>query len=76
MRSQDPASRRAVEYLMRTRHADGSWHVASRATKLQPYFQNGFPYEHDQWISAAATAWAVTALSETLRPATTLTAAQ
>jgi len=23
--------------------------------KIQPYFQSGFPYDHDQWISASAT---------------------
>jgi hypothetical protein len=31
--------------------------------KLQPYFQSGFPYDHDQWISTAATAWAVSAMA-------------
>jgi hypothetical protein len=74
--AQDAASRRAVDYLMRTRQPDGSWHVASRATKLQPYFQSGFPYEHDQWISATATALAVTALSDSLAPGRSLTAAK
>jgi ankyrin repeat protein len=68
MTPRDPASRRAVDYLLRTQHPDGSWHVRSRATKLQPYFQSGFPYDHDQWISAAATGWAVAALSENLAP--------
>jgi hypothetical protein len=39
--------------------------------KLQPYFESGFPYEHDQWISASATAWASMALSlSEPRPAT------
>ena len=42
---------------------DGSWHVASRAPKFQPYFQSGFPHDHDQWISSAATAWGAIALS-------------
>jgi hypothetical protein len=31
--------------------------------KLQPYFQSGFPFDHDQWISNAATAYAVMALA-------------
>ncbi len=61
----DSAYRRGVEYLLRTQLADGSWHVASRAPKFQPYFQSGFPHDHDQWISAAATAWATMALSYT-----------
>jgi hypothetical protein len=59
----DSAYRRGVTYLLRTQLEDGSWHVASRAPKFQPYFQSGFPHDHDQWISAAATAWGAMALS-------------
>ena len=40
-----------------------SWFAPSRAMKIQPYFQSGFPYGHDQWISSAATAWAVMGLA-------------
>ncbi len=54
---------RGTEFLLRTQLADGSWHVRSRAPKFQPYFQGGFPHDHDQWISMAATAWATTALA-------------
>jgi ankyrin repeat protein len=60
----DGAYRRGVEYLLRTQQADGSWHVRSRSLKFQPYFESGFPHGHDQWISAAGTAWAVMALSQ------------
>ncbi len=49
---------RGVAYLVRTQLPDGSWHVVSRSPKIQPYFQSGFPYAHDQWISSAGTAWA------------------
>ena len=56
------AYRRGVDYLMRTRKADGSWHVRSRAFGFQPYFESGFPHGKDQWISMAATAWAAMAL--------------
>jgi ankyrin repeat protein len=59
----DPIYKTAVAYLLNTQMPDGSWYVRSRAMKLQPYFQSGFPYDHDQWISSAATAWAVTALA-------------
>jgi hypothetical protein len=31
-----------------------------------PYFESGFPYGHDQWLSCAATSWAVMALAEAL----------
>ena len=57
------AFRRGVEFLLRTQKEDGTWHVKNRAMKLQPYFESGFPYEHDQWISATATAWSIMALS-------------
>jgi ankyrin repeat protein len=59
----DPAYGRGVAYLLRTQLPDGSWQVASRSPKFQPYFQSGFPHDHDQWISAAATGWAAIALS-------------
>jgi hypothetical protein len=62
----DPAYRRGAEFLLKTQQGDGSWHVASRAPKFQPYFQSGFPHDHDQWISMSATAWATMALAYTL----------
>jgi hypothetical protein len=55
--------RHGVEFLLKTEKEDGSWLVKSRAMKIQPYFQSGFPYDHDQWISEIGTAWAVIALS-------------
>jgi ankyrin repeat protein len=59
----DPAYKRGVKFLLDTQFEDGSWYVRSRAVKLQPYFQGGFPYDHDQWISSTATGYAVMALS-------------
>jgi ankyrin repeat protein len=58
----DPAYRKGVAFLLRTQFSDGSWYVRSRAAKFQPYFQSGFPFNHDQWISSAGTAWAAIAL--------------
>ena len=55
-----------IQYLLRTQADDGSWHVASRSIWLQPYFDSGFPYTHDQWISATGTTWAVMALALTV----------
>ena len=60
-----PAYRKGVKYLLNTQATDGSWHVKSRSIWLQPYFDSGFPYAHDQWISAAGTSWATMALSLT-----------
>ena len=64
----DPTYERGVKYLLNTQAADGSWYVKSRSIWLQPYFDSGFPYERDQWISAAGTAWATIALSLTVEP--------
>jgi ankyrin repeat protein len=60
--STDPAYQRGVKFLLKTQMEDGSWHVASRAIPIQPYFESGFPHGHDQWISSTATSWAAMAL--------------
>ena len=57
------ALQRGVRFLLSTQQADGSWYVRSRAVKFQPYFESGFPYGGDQWISQMATGWAATALA-------------
>jgi hypothetical protein len=54
--------RRGIDYLLRSRVADGSWHVKSRAKPIQEYFESGFPHGKDQFISYAATCWATVAL--------------
>jgi ankyrin repeat protein len=67
----DPAYQRAVKFLLSKQCADGSWYVASRSPKFQPYFESGFPYGHDQWISSMATGWATAALAYALDPVKT-----
>ncbi|HUP90270.1 MAG TPA: ankyrin repeat domain-containing protein [Longimicrobiales bacterium] len=59
----DSVYRKGVDYLMRSQASDGSWHVETRAIWLQPYFESGFPYGRDQFISTAGTAWASMALA-------------
>ena len=63
----DSAWQRAKAFLLNTQFPDGSWYVRSRAVKLQPYFESGFPYGHDQWISNSATGYAVAALAPGLK---------
>jgi ankyrin repeat protein len=63
VRATDATIRRGVAFLVGTQAKDGSWFVKSRAMKIQPYFESGFPYGHDQWISQSGTAWATLALS-------------
>ena len=62
------AYQKGVKFLLSTQAADGSWYVRSRAPKFQPYFESGFPYGHDQWISSTGTAWATMALTLALAP--------
>jgi ankyrin repeat protein len=59
----DPKIALGVNYLRQTQNIDGSWHVRARAFGFQPYRETGFPHQHDQWISAAATGFAVMALA-------------
>jgi len=69
----DPGWRRGIEYLLRTQMPDGSWHVVSRlhppAPVSPPYFETGYPYAHDQFISAMGASAAVMALATALGPA-------
>ena len=69
MTSDDPVYVKGVNYLLATQAANGSWRVASRSPKFQAYFNSGFPYAGDQWISAWATGWATMALAQAAPPA-------
>jgi hypothetical protein len=56
------AYQRGVNYLLANQAADGSWLVMTRSVPFQRYFESGFPYGDNQWISAAASSWATMAL--------------
>jgi ankyrin repeat protein len=62
----DPAIARAVQFLVSTQVGDGSWFVASRALRFQPFLDSGFPQGRSQYSSALGTSWAVMALAEAL----------
>jgi N-acyl-D-amino-acid deacylase len=68
----DPAWRRGVQFLLTTQKQDGSWHVPSRlhppASVSPQYFESGYPYQHDQFVSAMGASYAVMALSLALGP--------
>jgi hypothetical protein len=40
--------------------------VKSRAYPTQLYFESGYPFGHNQWISAAGASWASLAIAYTL----------
>ncbi len=65
----DKTYQSGLKYLVSTQASDGTWHVRTRALPIQPYFESGYPYEHDQWISAAAAAYATLAISAAVEPA-------
>ncbi len=56
---------RGVAFLKATQLHDGTWHVKTRAQKVQEYFESGFPHGQDQYISMTATCWAATAVALT-----------
>jgi hypothetical protein len=64
--SRSAAYQTGAQYLLRTQLEDGTWFVRSRAFAFQPYFDASFPHGTDQFISAAATSWAVIALASIL----------
>ena len=63
--------RRGIAFLLKNQLDDGSWHVVSRSKPFQTYFESGFPHGTDQFISIAASSWAVAALAFACPEATT-----
>jgi squalene cyclase len=62
----DNAYRKGVAYLLRQQYPDGSWLVKTRAFPQQPYFESGYPFGSNQWISAAGASWASLAIAYSL----------
>ena len=58
----DEAYQKGISFLLNTQQPDGSWHVKTRSFPVVPFVDSGFPYEKDQFISAAGTNWAAMAL--------------
>jgi Squalene-hopene cyclase C-terminal domain/Prenyltransferase and squalene oxidase repeat len=65
MKTTDPVYRHGVDFLVRTQAPDGSWHVKTRSEPSQIYFEAGYPYGVDQFISSAGGSWATAALALT-----------
>jgi ankyrin repeat protein len=64
------AAPKGVQFLVRNQAGDGTWHVKSRmlspAEVSPPYFETGFPYKKDQFLSYAGSCWATMALLTTI----------
>ena len=65
----EPAYRNGLRFLIARQLDDGSWHVPTRSTPIQTYYESGYPHGEDQFISITAAGWATTALALAL-PAT------
>jgi len=59
----DDAYVRGMRFLIGSQKEDGTWFVSSRSRPFQTYFESGFPHGKDQFISMAASSWAVAALA-------------
>lgn len=71
MQPAHPVYQAGLRFLLTTQAADGTWHVRSRSLEFQPYFESGYPYGRDQWISAAGSAYAVLAIAAAVQPEVT-----
>jgi len=63
-----PVYQAGLKYLLTTQASDGTWHVKSRSLVFQPYFESGYPYGRDQWISSAGAAYATLAIAAAVEP--------
>ncbi|MFN7805054.1 MAG: hypothetical protein ACK5TO_13615, partial [Planctomycetaceae bacterium] len=62
---EDDAIQRGLAFLRQSQQPDGSWQVATRATPVQVFFDNGDPGGKSQFISMMATGWATAVLART-----------
>jgi N-acyl-D-amino-acid deacylase len=61
----DDVYRRGMTFLVRNQRTDGAWLVETRSKAIQPYydFDDEDPLGKNQFISVAASSWAVAALA-------------
>jgi hypothetical protein len=61
---------KGIRFLISNQAGDGTWHVRTRmlspAEVSPPYFETGFPYKKDQFLSYAGSCWATMALLSTM----------
>src|SRR5262249_55930969 len=62
----DPTWQRGLRFLLERQQDDGTWPVPRRASPSHPPMTSAFPPPRDSWISAAATSWAVLAMTRAL----------
>ncbi|HLY72284.1 MAG TPA: prenyltransferase/squalene oxidase repeat-containing protein [Puia sp.] len=64
---EDSLYQKGINYLLKMQDADGAWVMESRSYPFQPFVNSDFPpYDENQFISVAASNWAVMALMNAL----------
>jgi hypothetical protein len=67
LKPEDEKYQQSIRYLLKTQDDEGAWEVLTRSSPIQPFFTSGFPpYDENQFISAAASNWAIMALLNAL----------
>lgn len=62
-----PSFQNGIAYLLKTQEPSGAWTMVTRSNPIQPFVNTAFPpYDDNQFISAAASNWALLALAEAL----------
>ncbi len=67
---------KGVRFLQQNQYQDGSWLVKTRSYPTQTYFESGYPFGNNQFISAGAASWSALAIAYTLPDAGPLRSAQ
>jgi hypothetical protein len=57
---------KGVRFLQQNQYQDGSWLVKTRSYPTQVYFESGYPFGNNQFISAGAASWSALAIAYTL----------
>ena len=48
---------KGLKFILSKQLEDGSWHVRTRATPVQEYYESGYPHGEDQFLSIYAAGW-------------------
>jgi len=57
---------KGVRFLLQSQYQNGAWLVKTRSYPTQPYYESGYPFGNNQWISVAGASWATLAIADTL----------
>jgi len=76
IRPTDDAYVKGVKFLLQNQYQNGAWLVKTRSYPTQPYYESGYPFGNNQFISAAGASWAALAIADTLPDAASVQSAK